>query len=155
MRVKDEFAGRKVRCPACQAVVTVPVPAADAADVDDAALGLLLREDEKAAPTPRRPAWEDRGPSRPPSEPAIPPKLPAPVPAPPPKKKKRTRSDDDESRFRGISISPTIITGLLMMLGAAVWFFGALAVGIIFFYPPILFVLGLITFCKGLLGHED
>ncbi len=43
--------------------------------------------------------------------------------------------------------------GILMMVGAAVWFFGGLAVGVIFFYSPILFILGLITFCKGIFGR--
>ena len=27
--------------------------------------------------------------------------------------------------------------------------------GAIFFYPPILFIIGLVTFVKGLAGHEE
>ncbi len=42
--------------------------------------------------------------------------------------------------------------GLLMMLGAVAWFVGGLFAGYIFFYPPILFVLGLITMGKGFMS---
>jgi hypothetical protein len=52
----------------------------------------------------------------------------------------------EESYFDG-----TVIGGVLMMLVAVVWFFGGLAAGYIFFYPPVMFVLGLIAVIKGLL----
>ena len=42
-----------------------------------------------------------------------------------------------------------------MMAGAVIWFFGALALNWIAFYPPILFIVGLVTFIKGLSGQED
>ncbi|MFN9720235.1 MAG: hypothetical protein ACK58L_16165 [Planctomycetota bacterium] len=44
-----------------------------------------------------------------------------------------------------------VIVGILMMVGAVVWFVGGLAFGVIFFYPPILFILGLIATIKGAL----
>ena len=47
-----------------------------------------------------------------------------------------------------------VITGLLMMLGAVAWFIGGLAIGYIFFYPPILFILGIGTMIKGFLGKD-
>ncbi len=40
--------------------------------------------------------------------------------------------------------------GIILMVIAVVWFFGALALGWIFYYPPILFLIGLYTFFKGL-----
>jgi len=40
--------------------------------------------------------------------------------------------------------------GLGMMAIAAVWFIGGWMCGIIFYYPPILFIIGLIGFFKGL-----
>jgi hypothetical protein len=40
--------------------------------------------------------------------------------------------------------------GLAMMAIAAVWFFGGLAVGIVFYYPVILFIIGLVGFVRGL-----
>jgi hypothetical protein len=42
-----------------------------------------------------------------------------------------------------------------MMGGAALWFFLGLAANRIFFYPPILFVLGLVQLVRSLAGHED
>lgn len=41
-----------------------------------------------------------------------------------------------------------------MMVGVLVWFFGALAFGWIFWYPPVMFVLGLITLVKGIMRTE-
>ena len=41
-----------------------------------------------------------------------------------------------------------------MMLGAVVWFFVGMAAGYIYFYPPILFVMGLVSIVKGLGGEE-
>lgn len=43
-----------------------------------------------------------------------------------------------------------MLGGILMMGIAAVWFFAGLAAGYIFFYPPILFVIGLAAFCRGM-----
>ena len=45
-----------------------------------------------------------------------------------------------------------VLGGIGMMVGALVWFFGALALGVIFIYPPILFVIGLATMIKGFLS---
>jgi len=45
--------------------------------------------------------------------------------------------------------------GLMMMIAAAVWFIAGLKGGIIFFYPPVLFILGLIQFGRGLMGDSD
>jgi hypothetical protein len=44
-----------------------------------------------------------------------------------------------------------MLGGLAMMAIAAIWFFGGLAAGYIFYYPPILFLIGLWGFFKGLL----
>lgn len=45
------------------------------------------------------------------------------------------------------------IGGGLAMLAAFIWFFGGLAMGIIFFYPPILFIIGLVGFVKGIFNR--
>ena len=47
-------------------------------------------------------------------------------------------------------IEKGMMGGIVMMVLAAVWFFGGYAMGIIFFYPPILFLFGLFAFAKGL-----
>ncbi len=41
--------------------------------------------------------------------------------------------------------------GVLMMVGAVVWFVAGLFGGVIFRYPPILFIIGLVTLVKGLM----
>lgn len=42
-----------------------------------------------------------------------------------------------------------VIGGLLMMIIAAVWFVVGYSAGRIFFYPPILFIIGAIAVVKG------
>jgi hypothetical protein len=44
----------------------------------------------------------------------------------------------------------SVLGGLALMAIAIVWFFGGLMVNIIFFYPPILFIIGLVVMIKGL-----
>ena len=45
----------------------------------------------------------------------------------------------------------SMLGGVAMMVIAVVWFFGALFLADrIFFYPPILFIIGLVTFCRGI-----
>ena len=66
----------------------------------------------------------------------------------PRKRKKKPQSKPQESGnsfFEG-----EILGGAAMMIGAVVWFGLGLAAGYIFFYPPILFVIGLGTLIKGL-----
>ncbi len=48
-------------------------------------------------------------------------------------------------------ISMGVVGGLLMMGLAVIWFVVGLAYGWIFFYPPILFLIGLFAFFKGLI----
>jgi hypothetical protein len=52
------------------------------------------------------------------------------------------------------SINSGMIGGLLMMIIAAVWFGVGYAAGRIFFYPPILFVVGLVALGKGFFERE-
>ncbi|HZY86690.1 MAG TPA: hypothetical protein VFE78_17780 [Gemmataceae bacterium] len=47
-----------------------------------------------------------------------------------------------------------MVGGLLMMLIAVVWFVLGLMADRIFFYPPILLVIGLIAVVKGLFGGD-
>ncbi len=63
-------------------------------------------------------------------------------------------ASDAYSRPSRSGTNGSVVTGILMMVGAAVWFFGGLAVGVIFFYPPVLFVLGFIALVKGIMSAE-
>ncbi|MGB5817239.1 MAG: hypothetical protein WBG93_05195 [Thermoanaerobaculia bacterium] len=66
-------------------------------------------------------------------------------------------ADDDEVAGGNDFFAPEkkgiekgMMGGIAMMVLAAVWFFGGYAMGIIFFYPPVLFLFGLFAFAKGL-----
>ena len=207
MSVPNTAAGKKVRCPKCKTVVSIPGGSSHASN--DAAPDISVVE-----PQPRRARRISE-----PSPPAPPVKLAVPVKVaqsekPAPLKPRRTREkaapadddwlDDDVSssgsggsdwdsygnpaqtpqglpprskRKNTSSATPTlrgtgneapdaysrtsrsgtngsVVTGILMMVGAAVWFFGGLAVGVIFFYPPVLFVLGFIALVKGIMSTE-
>jgi hypothetical protein len=158
-RVKDESAGRKVRCPACKSVLTVPAPN----NAEDEALDVLLREDAPPAkPRPREPDLQDQDQSDEKEEHYSAKPMSETKPAPPAKKPhdpgrglSLPRKPEREQRSLGFVVSPTIITGLLMMVGAAVWFAIGLAIGLIYIYPPILFVLGVAAVARGCMGHED
>jgi hypothetical protein len=75
-------------------------------------------------------------------------------------KRRRPKLRREEARGLGVSFEPGwfgsmnagVIGGLLMILIAVVWFVVGLAGGIIFFYPPVLAVIGLIAIAKGLSG---
>lgn len=49
-------------------------------------------------------------------------------------------------------INSSLWGGIGMMVLAVVWFVGGLFFDIIFFYPPILFIIGLVAFVKGLVN---
>lgn len=83
---------------------------------------------------------------------------------PRPKKKKKPkwkrtqggRSDDSGRSLEGRIINGGVVGGLLAMLIAVVWFVvGVFAFDLVFYYPPILFVVGLIAFAKGLAGGGE
>lgn len=63
-----------------------------------------------------------------------------------PKKRTKKKSSDDATPMGQIGF------GILMMIGAVVWFVGGLMADIIFFYPPILFVFGLVSLITGFVG---
>lgn len=166
-KLKDELGGKKVRCAACKAIIAVPKPAEDA---EDEPAELVLIEDDPPEPKKSSPRARDE---------SIRSESPrAPVPArsfefesddEPPSRRKRRQvveeddEDDYEERPRrrrkkkssGFAVSPLIFTGLLMMAGAVVWFCGGLAFDVIFFYPPVLFVIGIVTTVKGFMGKTE
>jgi hypothetical protein len=70
------------------------------------------------------------------------------------RKRKRSRDTSYRSSGGGIAVHPSIVTGLLMMVGAVVWFVLGLMAGWIYFYPPVLFVLGIGAVVRGFMGAE-
>lgn len=161
LQVKDEFAGRKVRCPSCASVLKIPLPD-ESEDAEDEAFNQLNAasdEDEKR-PARKRSEPPDEEPEQEPE----PRRRPRPVEKPVARKldvRKKTsrgrrssgpRVSFEEGWFG--SINAGVAGGVLMMIIAAVWFFVGLAADRIFFYPPVLFVIGIGAIFKGLTGGD-
>jgi hypothetical protein len=156
LRVKDEFAGRKAKCPGCGTVLTVPLPEAER---EEEALEVLLAE-----PPP------DEAPPRSAVRAEPPPPGPEPRPrAEGPSRRKRLRDEprdvpnvEKRRRVPAVafeegwfgSVNAGVAGGLLMMVIAVVWFVLGLMADRIFFFPPILLVIGLVAIIKGLFGGE-
>ena len=49
---------------------------------------------------------------------------------------------------------PRVVVYLLAMVGAVAWFVAGLATDRIYFYPPVLFVVGFLALVKGLVGTQ-
>jgi hypothetical protein len=170
-RVKDELAGKRIRCSACRAVVEVPRPQRKT-EVEEETLELVLLEDDPE-PGPANPApsaaiqaeppplpWERAEPTQ-----AVPPPLPPPAPRARvaelepeprrPRRKRRRSLGSDRYQSSGFGINPFIVSGFAIMFGAVLWFGAGFALGRILFYPPVLFLLGFITVMKGLMGYSD
>lgn len=187
LSVPSTAAGKKVKCPKCQSVISIA-----AASV----------EEVPEKPAPRRatsaPSTRSAAAERPQNAPAARPKKArrseqqdnnwveensqdsfggdnwdsydsyndAPAAMPPRKKGRATSSRESASRGDAYEAPASesrsgsgtnwgaMGTGILMMVGAAVWFVVGLMADVIYFYPPVLFVLGIISFFKGLFGSE-
>ncbi|MFH1378376.1 MAG: hypothetical protein ABIH86_06460 [Planctomycetota bacterium] len=68
-----------------------------------------------------------------------------------PRRSRRTHRTGSEKSIEEKGIDMGLVGGILMMLGAVIWFVVGWMGGIIFFYPPILFIMGLYGALKGLL----
>ena len=169
LRVKDELAGRKVRCPVCKSVLTVPqadqplvvIPAespSSGARASDSDPPPLVRRkypstpEEDVDPEPK-PVVRRKVPQADPDEDNSPE-----PPRPPRRLKRRPRRSGGglalEQGWFG-STNAGVIGGVLMMVIAVVWFvLGFIYLSRIFIYPPILFVIGIAAFIKGLLGRD-
>ena len=73
-------------------------------------------------------------------------------------RKQRRRERDAmvrEQHGNGLAVSRTIVRGLCTMAFSVVWFVGGLMFGVLFYFPPILFLIGLGILIMGLMGRED
>jgi hypothetical protein len=170
--IKETLAGKRVKCPACAQVVLVPLPEPES-DADADAVNVLLtkpappRRSEQIRVRPKAPEAISELPVLP-----APPRRPADEPPPkkkyswakegdrPSKSKERQKHKPRERSSRVVfeegwfgSVSAGALGGLLMMVIAVVWFVLGYLAGWIYFYPPVLFVVGFIAFVRGLSGE--
>ncbi len=148
-RVAESFAGKRTKCAACAAPLTVPAAAGSA---EDDAFRMLER-----AEVPDRPARASQRDTPPrPVAPPPPPPPAAKTPPSPPKKPRPARRPREESGggFR-ITLSPAVAGGLGSMALATVWIFIAMENNRIPIYAPVLFVFGLVAVVRGIFGEPE
>lgn len=78
-------------------------------------------------------------------------------PEPELRRAQQKRESEHAATGRGLEgnvFNSGVIGGVVAMLVAVVWFIGGLMNDVLFFYPPILFVIGLGAFFKGLMKSE-
>ena len=157
LKVGDEYAGKRAKCPACGSVLAVPAgdgfPPAPPAPVADADDSYRMLDDDPPAVAPRPASDEYR---RPRSLAPEPPRESE--PDGPPRARYREVSEDAPSERDAGGESgggphlPTVFGGLFSMAlgGLFCWLRGGVSiVGII------LLIAGLVSFVKGLLGYQD
>jgi hypothetical protein len=169
--VADEHAGRQVKCPVCNDVTKAPNPDP----------GFEVIEDSSALtsppPPPPKPAITRARPVEVADEDDEPPKKRRSDQNGDderPRNKKHDNDDEDDEderpwkkkgqvksaqkahnfRMEHRILNGGVLGGLAAMLIAVVWFVVGLINDIIFFYPPVLFVLGLIAMIKGAIGSD-
>src|SRR5262245_9080026 len=171
LRLKDDLAGRKVRCPTCGAVLTVPEPETELEVVEEEeAEGYELLDEnaiqkrpraaneseEEYSRSERRRQAEERERREQRREEHREEK----------RQRKRERQEDVRRQDRlnrarvadggGRTFGTSqagVIGGIVMILVAVVWFVLGLKAGYIFFYPPILAVLGIAAIIKGIVSR--
>jgi hypothetical protein len=156
LRAKDELAGKKAKCPACGSIQNVPEPEYELVEDEEVFDVEPVEPVERITPRRSRMREEASFPT-----PAL--RRPEPAPERPPRKRKRQRIQREEDDGGGVvfergwfgSINAGVVGGILMILIALVWFVVGLSGGIIFFYPPILVVIGFVAIIKGAMGSGD
>lgn len=159
LQLPPTMAGQVCRCAACGGTMTVPQQ-----------FGAATAGPAAAAPAPPRPpVGGGSAPAAAPTQPANSPfpqintgdsQSSSPFPqidtGPQPSISQIVR-ERSEAEARGdfaperAAMSMGVVGGLLLMAVAVVWFVGGLMAGWIFFYPPILFIIGLGVLFKGML----
>ncbi|MFO0864731.1 MAG: hypothetical protein U0744_08785 [Gemmataceae bacterium] len=156
LQVADHFGGALVRCPECKRTLTAP----------DAVVA--IQSGAKPPPLPPQPVDDDEPVELEEYDPAAERKrrLNPFKDDTPPRRSYYDRRRDDDSRVpevdeRDLRLPPpkpkelggssgSVIGGILMMVGALVWFVLGLFADRIFIYPVILFIAGIVALVKGL-----
>jgi hypothetical protein len=152
LRAKDELAGRKVRCPQCSAVLNVPQAARKQPAREEILDAELLEPPVRAAAPPVARASDSYAAETGAGDEPRPVRRPKP-PTFRPRKPRRQPKVAFERGWFG-STNSGVVGGILMMVIAVVWFVLGLMAGWLFYYPPVLLVIGLIAMIKGLMSER-
>ena len=140
----QNLAGRTIRCRVCGNRLRVPRPEL----IEDEEPLTVLPADTSAEEEMREAVTE----VVPPPRPIVRSVRKLPLSARPVRRRRRSTPVFEQGWFGGSNVG--VIGGLLMIVIAIVWFVVGLAVGYIFFYPPVLLVIGIIAVVKGLAGRS-
>jgi len=141
-RVKEALAGKKIRCADCSELIKVPAQEAE----EDAEF------DEFAGLPPARAGNDDDEDE---DEPSLPPRVKRrSKPAKSTVKADKPARQDHANKGWFESTFGSVLGGILMMVVAIVWFVVGLFGDRIFFYPPVLLIIGFVTLCKGLFSSK-
>jgi hypothetical protein len=162
LRLAAKALGKKAKCPACQTVIQIPAtapgsavaPAVAPPAAPAVAKAVVPRATAPASPVFEPTTWSDSelfdvAPSRAatPAETTFP-DLGAGSPA---KIKYPKPAQRGSFRAEKKGIDNGVLGGLGMIAGAVIWFVVGWACGYIFFYPPILLLIGVFAVVKGLM----
>jgi hypothetical protein len=125
---KDHLAGKIVKCPNCAQPLAIPA---------------LTTAAEPAPLAPLSPFADI------PNEPPV-----ATRPAPQFQKMAAFPTAVSTRKQKSFLNGGKMMSGVAMMIGAVVWFVVGLFFGYIFFYPPILFIFGVVAFVNGMMGKD-
>jgi DNA-directed RNA polymerase subunit RPC12/RpoP len=153
------LAGQQVPCPYCQQPISILAGGASTAAVDNLWTD-LPQQQTWAAPQPQwgpQQPWPSPQQPWPPQQPYAPPGWAAPVQDASPHAAlahqylANAHQETVERRLgsdrRG---DGQIYSGIITMAIAALWFLGGLLVGVIFFFPPIMFIGGMVALINGI-----
>jgi hypothetical protein len=152
LRLRDECAGKRIRCPECQKVLAVPEAVVETSGFN---VEQNPKPNQSVSTRPKEPPIPVRPPRDDDDEDNRPRAKRKPLSSDPMLKDYYRRTAKPRRRGPSIAVSPAVITGVLMMVIAVVWFVLALSLGWIFFYPPVMFVLGLVAVVKGFMGYDE
>jgi hypothetical protein len=142
LRVPATAQGKNGKCPACETVFKIPAaPAVAPRAPSNQAL------DDAASPSPPDPLDFASPSAAAQSKDATFPDLSA---EPPAKIKYPDPQEHGSFRMESKGVEKGVLGGIAMIAIAVIWFVVGLLCGYIFFYPPILLVIGIFAVIKGL-----